>query len=100
MTQTLNDTRASDDIGATTAAPVDLSVIRRDGSTAPFDAGRIIVAITKAFLAVEGEKAQTSSRLRSLVSELTGDVAPHCTAGTHRAVRSTWRTSRTRSNWC
>ncbi len=74
MTQTLNDTRASDDIGATTAAPVDLSVIRRDGSTAPFDAGRIIVAITKAFLAVEGEKAQTSSRLRSLASELTGDV--------------------------
>jgi len=74
MTQTLNDTCAPDDFGAAIAAPVDLSVIRRDGSTAPFDAGRIIVAITKAFLAVEGEKAQTSSRLRSLVSELTGDV--------------------------
>jgi ribonucleoside-diphosphate reductase alpha chain len=52
----------------------DLRVIRRDGSSAPFDAGRIILAITKAFLAVEGEKAHTSSRLRTLVSQLSADV--------------------------
>ena len=31
---------------AATAAPVDLSMIRRNGSTAPFERGRIIVAIT------------------------------------------------------
>ncbi len=51
-----------------------MSVLRRDGSIADFDPGRISVAITKAFLAVEGETAGRSSRLRALVVELTDAV--------------------------
>ena len=52
-----------------------MSVIRRNGSTASFDSGRIAVAITKAFIAVEGDSAGTSSRLRALVAELTEQVS-------------------------
>ncbi len=52
-----------------------MTVIRRNGSTASFDAGRIAVAITKAFIAVEGDTAGTSSRLRALVADLTEQVA-------------------------
>ena len=52
-----------------------MTVIRRNGSTAPFDSGRIAVAITKAFIAVEGDSAGTSSRLRALVAELTEQVS-------------------------
>ena len=51
-----------------------MTVIRRNGSTAPFDSGRVAVAITKAFIAVEGDSAGTSSRLRALVAELTEQV--------------------------
>ena len=77
MTQTLDgtglDTTGLDTTGTT--VPIgDLLVVRRDGSTASFDPGRITVAITKAFLAVEGDKGQLSSRLRTVVSELAADV--------------------------
>ncbi len=72
MTQTLEGTDL--EITPTPMSAGDLLVVRRDGSTDSFDPGRIIVAITKAFLAVEGEKGQTSSRLRALVSELSADV--------------------------
>jgi ribonucleoside-diphosphate reductase alpha chain len=49
-------------------------VIRRDGSVSPFDSGKISVALTKAFLAVEGDDAAASSRIHHVVSELTGQV--------------------------
>ncbi|MEU8226228.1 ribonucleoside-diphosphate reductase subunit alpha [Kribbella sp. NPDC048915] len=52
----------------------ELTVIRRDGSRAPFDATKISVAMTKAFLAVEGPEAGATHRVRDLVSELTGQV--------------------------
>ncbi|AZI57363.1 ribonucleoside-diphosphate reductase subunit alpha [Nakamurella antarctica] len=52
-----------------------MTVVRRNGSTAPFDTSRIAIAITKAFIAVEGDSAGTSSRLRALVVELTEQVA-------------------------
>ncbi|GAA1997017.1 ribonucleoside-diphosphate reductase subunit alpha [Nakamurella flavida] len=55
-------------------APHGMTVLRRTGTTAPFDAGRISVALTKAFLAVEGESAGRSSRLRAQVIELTDAV--------------------------
>ncbi|MDQ0380875.1 ribonucleoside-diphosphate reductase subunit alpha [Amycolatopsis thermophila] len=51
-----------------------LRVIRRDGEVSPFDAGRISVALTKAFLAVEGDEAATSSRVHHVVAELTEQV--------------------------
>ncbi|GAA3532854.1 ribonucleoside-diphosphate reductase subunit alpha [Amycolatopsis ultiminotia] len=49
-------------------------VIRRDGSVSPFDAGKISVALTKAFLAVEGDDAAASSRVHHVVAELTEQV--------------------------
>ncbi len=52
----------------------DMTVLRRDRSVASFDARRISVAITKAFLAVEGDSAGESSRLRGQVAELTDAV--------------------------
>ena len=58
----------------TDEAPATLRVQRRDGTVADFDAGRIAVAITKAFLAVQGEAAGRSSSLRVKVTELTDAV--------------------------
>ncbi|MBN9737177.1 MULTISPECIES: ribonucleoside-diphosphate reductase subunit alpha [unclassified Pseudonocardia] len=55
-------------------APAALRVIRRDGSETSFDASKISVAMTKAFLAVEGGAGASSSRLHPLVQELTGQV--------------------------
>ncbi|WP_020672769.1 ribonucleoside-diphosphate reductase subunit alpha [Amycolatopsis nigrescens] len=49
-------------------------VIKRDGNVSPFDAGKISVALTKAFLAVEGDDAAASSRIHHLVGELTEQV--------------------------
>ncbi|QVQ54141.1 ribonucleoside-diphosphate reductase subunit alpha [Spiractinospora alimapuensis] len=49
-------------------------VLRRDGSVSGFDADKISVALTKAFLAVEGDGAAASSRLHDLVSALTQEV--------------------------
>ncbi len=51
-----------------------MRVARRNGSVADFDAGRIAVAITKAFLAVQGDSAGRSSRLRAEVTEMTDAV--------------------------
>jgi ribonucleoside-diphosphate reductase alpha chain len=49
-------------------------VIRRDGSVSPFDGNKVSVAMTKAFLAVEGDDAATSSRVHHVVAELTEQV--------------------------
>ncbi|RZQ65725.1 ribonucleoside-diphosphate reductase subunit alpha [Amycolatopsis suaedae] len=56
------------------SVPGTVRVIRRDGSVSPFDASKISVAMTKAFLAVEGDDAAASSRIHHLVSELTKQV--------------------------
>lgn len=80
MTATLSATQTGTE--PTDEPPTDLPtdvaalrVQRRDGSLAEFDAGRIAVAITKAFLAVQGESAGRSSSLRVSVTELTDAVA-------------------------
>src|SRR4051794_23210416 len=54
--------------------PATVRVIRRDGSVSPFDANKISVAMTKAFLAVEGDSAAASSRIHHVVAELTEQV--------------------------
>ena len=46
-------------------------VLRRDGTVAPFEVNKISVAITKAFLAAEGDTCATSSRMREIVVKLT-----------------------------
>jgi len=49
-------------------------LIRRDGSVTPFDQNKIAVALTKAFLAVEGSSAAASRRIHETVAELTDRV--------------------------
>jgi ribonucleoside-diphosphate reductase alpha chain len=55
-------------------APGTLKVIRRNGKVTGFDASKITIAMTKAFLAVEGGTAAESSRVREKVEALTGQV--------------------------
>jgi len=50
-------------------------VIRRNGSVTPFDAAKISVALTKAFLAVEGGAAAESRRVHDIVADLTDQIA-------------------------
>ena len=55
-------------------APGQFRVVRRNGSIAAFDVDKISVAMTKAFLAVEGNQAAVSSRIRETVSILASSV--------------------------
>lgn len=49
-------------------------VLRRNGNVVEFNPSKIAVALTKAFLAVEGSHAADSSKVRDLVGKLTGQV--------------------------
>ncbi|MBZ6075166.1 ribonucleoside-diphosphate reductase subunit alpha [Microvirga puerhi] len=49
-------------------------LIRRDGSVTPFDQNKIAIALTKAFLAVEGSSAAASRRIHETVAELTDQI--------------------------
>lgn len=55
-------------------APGRFRVIRRNGKVTAFDSNKIAVAMTKAFLAVEGGNAAASSRIHEVVKELTDVV--------------------------
>ena len=55
-------------------APGQLRVIKRNGTVVAYDDSKIAVAMTKAFLAVEGGTAAASSRIREVVSDLTDQV--------------------------
>ena len=56
-------------------APGQLRVIKRNGTVVTYDDDKIQVALTKAFLAVEGGTAAASSRIRELVAMLTDQVS-------------------------
>jgi ribonucleoside-diphosphate reductase alpha chain len=60
------------DLAAT--APGQLRVIKRNGTVVPYTDDKITVAITKAFLAVEGGNAAASSRIHDTVARLTEQV--------------------------
>ena len=51
-----------------------MQVIRRNGTVSRFEASKISVAMTKAFLAVEGHTAAASRRVHEIVEQLTDDV--------------------------
>jgi ribonucleoside-diphosphate reductase alpha chain len=73
---------------AKAAAPA-FHVIRRNGSLSDFDAAKISVALTKAFLAVEGNSAAASRRVHEIVSDLTGQIVAALTrraAGADRVL--------------
>ena len=66
-------TRSEAEIGTT--APGQLRVIKRNGSVVPYDPSKITVAITKAFLAIEGGTAAASSRIHEKVNRLTEQIS-------------------------
>ena len=51
-------------------APGQMRVIKRNGSVVSYDAEKIAIAITKAFLAVEGGAAAASTRIHNEVNQL------------------------------
>lgn len=53
---------------------VQYEVIRRNGKITAFDAAKITVAVTKAFLAVEGRQAAASSRIHDIARTLSDNV--------------------------
>ncbi|MFQ1062819.1 ribonucleoside-diphosphate reductase subunit alpha [Bordetella trematum] len=50
------------------------NIIRRNGSVVGFEPGKIAIAMTKAFLAVNGGQGAASARVRELVEQLTSQV--------------------------
>ncbi len=54
----------------TATAPGQIRVIKRNGTLVPYDDSKIAVAISKAFLAVEGGTAAASSRIHETVQQL------------------------------
>ena len=67
-----SDTHNASSIAAT--APGQFRVIRRNGKVTVFDRDKIAVAMTKAFLAVEGGNAAASSRIHEVVRQLAEQV--------------------------
>jgi len=51
-----------------------MQVIRRNGTVSQFDPAKISIAMTKAFLAVEGHTAAASRRVHEVVEQLTSEV--------------------------
>ena len=49
-------------------------IIRRNGSVAAFEPSKISIAMTKAFIAVNGGQGAASARVREVVARLTDDV--------------------------
>lgn len=66
------DTPAEHELQST--APGQYRVIRRNGKVTSFDRDKIKIAVTKAFLAVEGGEAAASTRVHDSVEKLTADV--------------------------
>jgi len=65
--------QSSQDVSLT--APGQMRVIKRNGTVVPFDESKITVAMTKAFLAVEGGVAAASSRIHETVEKLTNQIS-------------------------
>ena len=65
-----------------------LQVVRRDGSLSAFNAGKISVAISKAFVAVEGTGVAASKRIHDAVETLTTGIVERLErrSGASRAI--------------
>jgi ribonucleoside-diphosphate reductase alpha chain len=59
----------------TATAPGQLRVIKRNGTVVPYTDDKIALAMTKAFLAVEGGTAAASSRIRETVAKLSEQIS-------------------------
>lgn len=64
----------SDSSALEATAPGQIRVIKRNGKVVPFTSDKISIALTKAFLAVEGGTAAASSRIHETVNNLTAQI--------------------------
>lgn len=70
------NTHKSEDTSINTGqVPDQIRVIRRNNLVTNYDDNKIAVAMSKAFLAVEGNNAAASSRIHDLVTKLTSDIS-------------------------
>ncbi|MCA3167171.1 MAG: hypothetical protein ING22_01240, partial [Burkholderiales bacterium] len=53
---------------------INYNIIKRNGNVIEFDEGKITVALTKAFIAVNGGQGAASARVREVVEKLTQEV--------------------------
>lgn len=72
QTTTPQKTTQSSTISAT--APGQIRVIKRNSTVVPYDHSKIAVAVTKAFLAVEGGTAAASGRIHEMVESVTEQI--------------------------
>ena len=66
---------AASNVSVSATAPGSIRVIKRNGTVVPYDDSKITLAITKAFLAVEGGTAAASSRVHESVQKLTQQIS-------------------------
>src|SRR5512135_315380 len=65
----------SESVTSSNSLPLDqYKVIRRNGSVVSFEPSKISIAVTKAFIAVNGGQGAASARVRELVEQLTANV--------------------------
>src|SRR5690554_5490069 len=75
QTQRNTSSAASADQDLQATAPGQLRVIKRNGSVVAYTQDKIQLAITKAFLAVEGDNAANSGRIHDTVQQLADQVS-------------------------
>ena len=68
-------TANSPEIAVSATAPGKIHLIKRNGTVVDYSDDKISIAITKAFLAVEGGTAAASSRIHETVAQLTEQVS-------------------------
>jgi ribonucleoside-diphosphate reductase alpha chain len=67
--------RESGSVTASSGVTLDqYKIIRRNGSVVTFEPSKISIALTKAFIAVNGGQGAASARVREIVEQLTGGV--------------------------
>ena len=72
LTQTPSANFVAGGVGASQATQLsDYKIIRRNGSVVAFEPSKIAIAVTKAFLAVNGGQGAASARIREQVEQLT-----------------------------
>ena len=75
LTQTPSADFVSGGVGAGQITQLsDYKIIRRNGSVVSFEPSKIAIAVTKAFLAVNGGQGAASARVREQVEQLTQNV--------------------------
>ena len=77
------------------ASSSEYRILRRNGSVVGFEPSKISIAMTKAFLAVNGGQGAASARVRELVEQLTDNVVSALLrrqpAGGHSTRTIRWR---------